>query len=385
MADLRDAVSGGHYAQKQILSRDKLVAWSHARRFATALTIAREFAGKRILDFGSGDGTFLALAMMADSPPAAAVGAELLDDVIEDCRARYRAEPRMSFVQVASLDGPEHAKRYDAVFCMEVLEHVFDWEPELARMARLLTPGGTLVVSVPVETGLPVLVKQIVRTVAGWRKIGHYPGTTAYTWSELAAAVFAGSTQHVTAAGLRFRQRAVPRSQRLQLASPPRAPEPAVRCDACRRKPLLVAWSRSRHAGVVYLSPSRGTPAVKPVRVGVVCDMREEGWHSMDLVADMLLELLPSVAGGDVVATRLRPPMIRRWTRLPIVGAGGRAQLGDRLTGRLWDYPRWLRPQGAGLRRLSHRRSQLRASHTRAAGRAHYRDVQRHRCVRGRA
>ena len=39
------------------------------------------------------------------------------------------------------------------------------------------------------------------------------------------------------------------------------------------------------------------------------------------------------------------PALRRRWTRLPIVGAGGRAQLGDRLTGRLWDYPRWLRPK----------------------------------------
>ena len=198
MADLRDAVSGGHYAQKQILSRDKLVAWSHARRFATALTLVRDFSGKRILDYGSGDGTFLALAMMGDSPPAGAVGAELLDDVIDDCRARYRAEPRMSFVQVQSLDGSEHTKRYDAVFCMEVLEHVFDWEPELARMSRVLAPGGTLVVSVPVETGVPVLVKQFVRTIAGWRKIGHYPGTTSYSWSELASAVFAGRTQHVT-------------------------------------------------------------------------------------------------------------------------------------------------------------------------------------------
>jgi glycosyltransferase involved in cell wall biosynthesis len=84
---------------------------------------------------------------------------------------------------------------------------------------------------------------------------------------------------------------------------------------------------------------------VKPVRVGVVCDLREEGWHSMDLVADMLLDLLPSVSRGEVVATRLRPPMIRRWTRLPVVGGGSRAQLGDRLTGRLWDYPRWLRPR----------------------------------------
>ena len=198
MPDLRQAVSGGHYAQKQILSRDKVVAWSHARRFATALTFARSFAGGRILDYGSGDGTFLALAMMADSPPAAAVGAELLDDVIGDCRRRYVAEPRMNFVQVRLLDSPEHINRYDAVFCMEVLEHVFDWEPDLARISRLLAPGGTLIVSVPVEIGVPVVVKQVFRTIAGWRKIGHYPGTTSYTWSELAKAVFAGRTQHVT-------------------------------------------------------------------------------------------------------------------------------------------------------------------------------------------
>jgi glycosyltransferase involved in cell wall biosynthesis len=84
---------------------------------------------------------------------------------------------------------------------------------------------------------------------------------------------------------------------------------------------------------------------MKPVRVGVVCDLREEGWHSMDLVADMLLDMLPSVSAGRISATRLRPPMIRRWTRLPVVGGGSRARLGDRLTGRLWDYPRWLRPR----------------------------------------
>ena len=86
---------------------------------------------------------------------------------------------------------------------------------------------------------------------------------------------------------------------------------------------------------------------MKPLRVGVVCDLREEGWHSMDLVGDMLIEMLPSVSDGAIDATRLRPPMVRRWTRLPVVGAGARAHLGDRLTGRLWDYPRWLRPRRA--------------------------------------
>ena len=87
--------------------------------------------------------------------------------------------------------------------------------------------------------------------------------------------------------------------------------------------------------------------SMKPIRVGVICDLREEGWHSMDLVADMLMDALPAVAGGAVCATRLCPPMVSRWSRLPIVGQTDRARLGDRLTGRLWDYPRWLAPRAA--------------------------------------
>jgi len=54
-----------------------------------------------------------------------------------------------------------------------------------------------LIMSVPVETGLPLIGKQIVRRVAGWRKIGHYPGTTTYSVREMLSSVFAGPTQHV--------------------------------------------------------------------------------------------------------------------------------------------------------------------------------------------
>jgi SAM-dependent methyltransferase len=197
VSDLRSAISTGHYARKQLFSNDKLVAWSHARRFSTGIALAREFRGKRVLDFGCGDGTFLALTMMNDAAPSTATGAEITREVVEDCRRRYRGEPRLSFVQVGELDTPGQAAAYDAVFCMEVLEHVVDWEPELARMARLLAPGGKLVVSVPVETGMPVLVKQTVRRIAGWRGVGHYPGTSAYSWPELLSSVFAGDRQHV--------------------------------------------------------------------------------------------------------------------------------------------------------------------------------------------
>jgi len=198
VADLRNAIKGGKYAEKQIFSRDRLVAFSHARRFDTALSVAKAFRGMRVMDFGSGDGTFLAMLMMTPDAPAVGVGAELAADVVEDCRHRYENEPRLQFVLVDELETGDHARRYDAVFCMEVLEHVVDWEPALASMSRLLAPGGTLIVSVPVEIGAMVVVKQAVRQIAGWRKIGHYPGTTPYSWGELAAAVFAGNRQHVT-------------------------------------------------------------------------------------------------------------------------------------------------------------------------------------------
>lgn len=197
MPDLNSAIREGSYARKQIFSRDSLVAWSHGRRFDTALELARGFRGQRVLDFGSGDGTFLAMLMMSESAPREGVGAELSASAVEDCRTRYRAERRLAFAYVDELDTAAHLHHYNAVFCMEVLEHVVDWSPVLARLSRLLVPGGALIISVPIEIGLPVVVKQTVRRVAGWRGIGHYPGTTSYSWRELWSAVFAGPSQHV--------------------------------------------------------------------------------------------------------------------------------------------------------------------------------------------
>lgn len=57
----READGAGHYERKQLLSKDRLIAWSHRRRFETGLRLAGAFAGGRVLDYGCGDGTFLAM------------------------------------------------------------------------------------------------------------------------------------------------------------------------------------------------------------------------------------------------------------------------------------------------------------------------------------
>ena len=187
----------GHYAAKQIFCEDGLIAWSHRRRFEVGLGLAARFAGRRILDYGCGDGTFLALLQSTASPPLAAIGAELDAAQVDDCRCRFAGRAGLGFLRIGELDDPRHAGAYEGLVCMEVLEHVVALDTVLNRLWRLLAADGTVLISVPVETGLPLIVKQAVRRVAGWRGIGDYPGTSPYTLRELWSGVTAGEQPHI--------------------------------------------------------------------------------------------------------------------------------------------------------------------------------------------
>jgi glycosyltransferase involved in cell wall biosynthesis len=61
----------------------------------------------------------------------------------------------------------------------------------------------------------------------------------------------------------------------------------------------------------------------------------------MDLVAEMLLLNLKAPDLRVVDPTELRPVMVRRFSRLPFAPCGI-AETADRITNRVWDYPRWL-------------------------------------------
>ena len=192
-------ISNGHFAKKQFCSRSGLISWSHHRRFEVGLRLARQFAGKRVLDYGCGDGSFLAMLMQSQAHPNAAVGVEIDSQVVADCSARFSVQAGLTFILEGELERPQHRGAFDAVICMEVLEHMVEIEPVLDKFTRLLAPEGLLLVSVPIETGPPLLVKQAVRRFAGWRGIGDYPGTSSYSMGELAASLFAsGKRQHIT-------------------------------------------------------------------------------------------------------------------------------------------------------------------------------------------
>ena len=77
-----------------------------------------------------------------------------------------------------------------------------------------------------------------------------------------------------------------------------------------------------------------------PIRAAIVCDYLEEGWASMDLTGEMILDHLAARPPGEVAATRVRPPWRHRAARF---SGSGTARNVDRLLNRMVDYPRDLK------------------------------------------
>ena len=77
---------------------------------------------------------------------------------------------------------------------------------------------------------------------------------------------------------------------------------------------------------------------MKRLRVAILADYLEEGWPSMDLVAEMLVDRLTREHAGAMDVTMIRPPLRRRLSRV----SSRRLAFGvDRVAARLWDYPRF--------------------------------------------
>jgi SAM-dependent methyltransferase len=184
-------LAGGAYAKKQLFCRSGLIAWSHGSRFRLGRRLTERYRGQRLLDYGCGDGTFLALAY--DLFPEA-VGADVDPQQTHDCTHRFSELPGLSFVLTDDLRAGRHTHAYGLVVCMEVLEHCVEENLHrvLSDLRRLVTPDGTVIISVPIEIGPSLIFKQLGRAAAGWRALGDYKYREKYTWRELWKMVFAG-------------------------------------------------------------------------------------------------------------------------------------------------------------------------------------------------
>lgn len=130
--------------------------WFRARRAAIRAHVDRGLAGggrRALLDVGSGTGANLAW-LCARLPPEDAgrcLGLEA-DPLALELAAGRELGARFVRADVARL--PLAAASADFALCCDVLEHVEDDGQACAELARVLAPGGVLVVTVPAGPGL---------------------------------------------------------------------------------------------------------------------------------------------------------------------------------------------------------------------------------------
>jgi 2-polyprenyl-3-methyl-5-hydroxy-6-metoxy-1,4-benzoquinol methylase len=188
---MADILESGDYARKQIFCPSRVVAWSHGSRFRLAARLAASVGrGGRLLDYGCGDGTFIALT---HGTFAEAIGSDIDEAQLSECRRRLAQLSHVSFTCAAELERQTHVDAYDVVTCMEVLEHCPDMERTrvLRLLRRVVKPTGRVIVSVPIEVGPALVGKQVFRAIAAWRRQGDYRYRETYSPRELLAAALA--------------------------------------------------------------------------------------------------------------------------------------------------------------------------------------------------
>ncbi len=168
-------------ASATVESRSRLKRFSHGRRFDIALELLELSGHERVLDYGAGEG-FLLLRIL---------------DRHLGCRLVGYEPSRREYVKIVDRIGGGGGKRpiahielvknlytfparsFDAVCCLEVLEHLSDEQMEkaLEDMMRLVADHGKIIISVPIEIGLSSLLKNIARILLRQA----HPNTSART------------------------------------------------------------------------------------------------------------------------------------------------------------------------------------------------------------
>jgi ubiquinone/menaquinone biosynthesis C-methylase UbiE len=111
-----------------------------AAQFTVVRQVLEPLAGKRILDAGCARGRFAKrlVPLGADMH-----GLDLTETFLQTARTNV---PQASFTGGSLSALPFRSESFDAVYCVEALEHVPDTDTAISEMTRVLKPGGTLLV-----------------------------------------------------------------------------------------------------------------------------------------------------------------------------------------------------------------------------------------------
>lgn len=179
--------------------RDRL-----AGHFKRAAKGKAPLKGLRILDVGSGGGLVsegvrkLGAKVVGIDPGAENVGVAKAHARTSGLEIDYRV--------AAPEDLEAEAEGFDAVLALEVIEHAADPQAFVDAIARLLRPGGAMILSTLNRTLKSLLLGKIVAEyVLGWLPVGSHDWNKFLKPSELGRHLRAAGIEPVEVQGLGFR------------------------------------------------------------------------------------------------------------------------------------------------------------------------------------
>lgn len=146
-ASLHKNVPPDWYARS--IRENLLQRFWHTTRFKEVGKLIPITRGK-ILDIGCADGTFTKV-ILEHSKAKKIIAVDVLENSVSYAKRRFARSKKLLFKVADAHELPFKNKEFDAVFCLEALEHVEDSKKVISEMYRVLKNGGYALVLVPSE------------------------------------------------------------------------------------------------------------------------------------------------------------------------------------------------------------------------------------------
>jgi 2-polyprenyl-3-methyl-5-hydroxy-6-metoxy-1,4-benzoquinol methylase len=127
--------------------RSKHIKRIFLKRLEIALSYLQDLKAKNVLDAGCGDGLFTGMVKKLETTEKV-VGIDY-NFHVEELNKQYEG---IKFLRADLLQKLPFDDKFDAVTCLDVLEHFENVEPILKNILNVLNENGFLIVSGPVES-----------------------------------------------------------------------------------------------------------------------------------------------------------------------------------------------------------------------------------------
>jgi len=130
------------------ISNDVILNYEQKLRADAVLGFLNPEQKDEILEVGCGNGRdLLEIAKTGCKLTGIDISEEMLEGAKKQLAPLKQAQVNIMYADVTKLDFKDNS--FDKIIASEVLEHIPEFEKALAEMARVLKPGGELVVSTP--------------------------------------------------------------------------------------------------------------------------------------------------------------------------------------------------------------------------------------------